>query len=203
MSGKVQNLCDEEKKKIEALFRVTNSLRDKKLLESGQFPIGHKIKADSTEGILEESIDEPNEEFLLSALVEIRKLILNDEPANLMRLHNVIYQKIDDEEPKKQLGALNKDYKKSLNKGFTGYSVRVQTGTSPKDVVKKTPQDSLDVWLHGIYFHDKEEVAESLNKELVNVEKEMRIQFLLAIRATIITAFNYEKFIKDHFGDQL
>ncbi|MCF7834325.1 MAG: hypothetical protein K9L98_03320 [Candidatus Pacebacteria bacterium] len=104
-----------------------------------------------------------DEDFLRSALIDFRKIILNGEPTNFFVICNIIEKGSFSDILKRKVRTIRKEFSETLNKDVTLYDR--QTNDKPKDV--------LDKWLNGKYFHQEKDKRQSINKMsfIVHVHK--------------------------------
>ena len=94
------------------------------------------------------------EDHLRSALIDFRKIILNDEETNFYSICNVIEKGNFPKLLKSRVQSIRKEFSETLNKDATLYDR--QTNDKPKDV--------LDKWLNGKYFHQNQTKKASIER---------------------------------------
>lgn len=94
------------------------------------------------------------EEFLRSALVDFRKIILSGEETNFYAICNIIERGAFPESLKNKARNIRKEFSEVLNKEATLYDH--QTHDKPKDV--------LDKWINGKYFHQDKNKRRSIDR---------------------------------------
>jgi len=112
----------------------------------------------------------PTEEQIESLLVRFRPFYLEKESTNFLKVCNLLWKLIDNEDQKSRLKQLRERYKTIMKSGG-GFNLRVNDST-----VK--PKDNLDKWLNAYYFHSDREKEEKL-KQLQNSTKGFAKVFFL------------------------
>ena len=96
----------------------------------------------------------PDEDDLRSFLVTFRQFILKDEPVEVGRIANILWQRLTGDEPREHLVRARKRYNAELRTGGIGLVLNDQ---------RLPPELILDLWINGRYFHNDERKAAAID----------------------------------------
>ena len=132
----------------------------------------------NSEGEASFTSQEPDEEDVRSFLLTFRQFVSDNEPIHLYRMHNLLYQRLTDEDLKKYLV----DARGALKFAEQGSGITVVHND-----VEVTPERLLDLWINGVYFHNDQDKRQVLEDLLLHPALMARHRFLsFMLKATQI-----------------
>lgn len=123
-------------------------LHSRQLIKENDLRAWAEIKGDTAAGSLEVRHHEPDEENLRSYLLAFRKCVSDKEPVFVNRIFNLAHRHITDDELVEFLAGARQAWKQSMREGTMGFVVNDE---------QVTPEEFMDLWINGEYFHDDPE----------------------------------------------
>jgi hypothetical protein len=87
-------------------------------------------------------------------LVTFRQFILRDEPVEVGRVANIVWQRLTGDEPRVQLARARRRYNTELRTGGLGFVLNDK---------RFRPEEILALWINGRYFHNDERKAAAID----------------------------------------
>ena len=132
--------------RLELFSTRASELADTRLIRR-DFRPGMTIRYERMSGTVFET-SQPVEGDLRSFLLTFRKFVSNDEPVYLNRIYNLCRRCFTSQELKGYLIQSRAAWKDALH--GKGFSIVLDKG-------RVTPEEVLNLWINGWYFHDDEE----------------------------------------------
>lgn len=135
---------------LECFLQLMERLSQKRLIKNAglqpefSFRFHHQFGAMATSR-------EPDPEYLESYLLPFRQLLLQQEPASLGRINNILAQGLTNDELRAWLNGSRQEWKRALHHGGMTLVIR------EKEI---TPEHATDLWINGYYFHTTQKLGE-------------------------------------------
>jgi len=101
------------------------------------------------------SVHQPDEEDLRSFLLTFRQFVSDREPVFVRRIANLLWQQLTGDEVRGLLQRARERYGQSLRAGSLKFVA---------DEHHFSPEEALDLWINGRYFHNDERKAAALDR---------------------------------------
>jgi hypothetical protein len=89
-------------------------------------------------------VGQPDEDDLKAFLVTFRSFVSNDEPVHVNGVYNVLWREMQGDRAREELAKARSMWKAACQSGALALNV---------DGKQVKPEDILDFWVNGIYFH--------------------------------------------------
>lgn len=187
-------LSDEDKRALATFLRVTDRLRTSDLFKGGLYELDLHIHGDSRTGKLEVQLARPPEKDVRDSLYDIRMFLAESECTYVFSLCNRLYRLLEDSQATKDLNSIRELFKNVMN-GFAALGIQLQSKEDDKPR-KLRPQDMIDLWFNGEYFHSDADKMPQLRSMRKNLGPAIEFAFLDAIRNVSQCAFCLADFIR-------
>ncbi|GEM_PF-3661947 len=165
----IDGLTDEENNCIRLFLKRANELRERRVIKD-KFPgFSLSFKHENEELKFEENF--PDEEDFRSLLLDLRTFVLNDEPNSFYHICNILYKKSNDEQFKEGVSLVRSKFRQALDQSSMIFKC---------NGVELNPEDILNYWLNGHYFHSDPE-KEKQFKQMENVMPFLKYLLLFTV----------------------
>lgn len=155
IAGIEWQLTDDEHRRITVFKRRAAQLAEAPLIKEGRAQISAKIKGEQDKGVNIE-VTLPPETDLRTLYMAFRFFYLQKEPANFLRIVNILKQHTKDPKTIAYLDYLKKQWRGLLQKPIT-----IVAGDRTL-----TPSLLIDLWFNAYFFHSDENKELELNRLL-------------------------------------
>jgi hypothetical protein len=131
---------------------LADQLQTRRIIRDDELKASLQIKGELNRPI-RMNHHEPDEENLRSYLVDFRKFTMQREPVFMNRVFGIAYRHITSDEFVHHLTEARQQWKLSMTRGDIAFLVNGRT---------LAPEDVLDCWINGYYFHDDPAKARKL-----------------------------------------
>lgn len=172
-----------EDEALDLYVRRVEELLSTRLVTSGGLRTSLNMRA-SINQPMQLSAHEPDEEALRSFLLTFRQFVSDKEPVFVRRIHNVLWQRLTGDEVRGHLQKARDRYGQSLRTGSLKFVA---------DAHHFAPEEALDLWINGRYFHNDERKAATLDRLDPTSAVFVRQVFL----EVLVEATRYVRFLAD------
>lgn len=148
-------LTDDEHRRITVFKRRATQLAQVPLIKAGHAKISAKIRGEEGKGV-SIHVTLPPENDLRTLYLAFRFFYLQREPANFLRIVNILRRQTKDPDTINYFEGLKKQWNGSLRK-----QIEIVAGRR-----KLTPSLLIDLWFNAYYFHSNENKELELNRLL-------------------------------------
>lgn len=139
---------------LDLFVRRVEELLRTRLVTSGDLRTSLSMRA-SIDEPMQLSVHQPDEEDLRSFLLTFRQFVSDKEPVFVRRIANLLWQRLTGDEVRGYLQRSRDRYGQSLRSGSLKFIA---------DEHHFTPEEALDLWINGRYFHNDERKAATLSR---------------------------------------
>lgn len=139
---------------LDLFVRRVEELLATRLVRSGDLRTNLSMRAAIDEPV-QFSVHEPDEESLRSFLLTFRQFVSDKEPIFVHKIANVLWTRLSGDEVRGHLQRARERYGQSLRHGSLKFV---------SDEHHFTPDEALDLWINGRYFHNDERKAATLGR---------------------------------------
>jgi hypothetical protein len=134
--------------------RRVQELHSTRLIASGDLRTNLNLRA-AIDQPVQLSVHEPDEEHLRSFLLTFRQFVSDKEPVFVRRIANELWRELTGDEIRSHLERARRRYGDALSKGSLKFVAHEQ---------HFRPEEALDLWINGRYFHNDERKAATLDR---------------------------------------
>lgn len=138
---------------LDLYVRRVEELLSTRLVTSGDLRTSMNMRA-SIDEPMQLSVHQPDEEALRSFLLTFRQFVSDKEPVFVRRIANLLWQRLSGDEVREHLARARGRYGQSLSAGSLKFVA---------DTHHFTPDEALDLWINGRYFHNDHRKAATLD----------------------------------------
>jgi hypothetical protein len=138
---------------LDLYVRRVEELLSTRLVSTGDLRSSMNMRASVNEP-MQLSVHQPDEEALRSFLLTFRQFVSDKEPIFVRRVANLLWQRLTGDEVRGHLARARERY---------GQSLRVGSLKFVADSHHFTPEEALDLWINGRYFHNDTRKAGTLD----------------------------------------
>lgn len=168
---------------LDLYVRRVEELLSTKLVTSGDLRTSLNMRA-SIDEPMQLSVHQPDEEALRSFLLTFRQFVSDKEPVFVRRMANVLWQRLTGDEVRDHLQRARERYGQSLRTGSLKFVA---------DTHHFTPEEALDLWINGRYFHNDQRKAATLDA----LDPMSAIFVRQAFLEVLVEATRYVRFLAD------
>jgi hypothetical protein len=171
--------------RVASFATAVDRMLDRRLVQDGSLSINFTLEWQDG-GPLQVNVVEPDEEDLRSFLLDFRKFVSKKEALYVDRVHNELYRAVDDPGLRAELDRAKQLWRSARRRGAIHLVV---------DDDQFAPEQLLDLWINGRYFHDDD----AKQRELARLEAAEPMARLArhAMLDLVIEATKYLRFLRD------
>jgi hypothetical protein len=139
---------------LDLFVRRVEELLATRLVASGDLRTSFNLRA-AIDQPAQLSVHQPDEENLRSFLLTLRQFVSDKEPVFVRRIANVLWVRLTGDEVREHLERARSRYGQALRTGSLKFIA---------DEHHFRPEEALDLWINGRYFHNDERKAATLER---------------------------------------
>lgn len=144
-------MTDDER--FDLFLRRVEELHGTRLVRSGELRSSLNLSA-ARDQPLSLTTHNPDEDDLRSFLLTFRQFISKSEPIELGKIANLLFRRLTGDEPRTHLANARARYHKELRMGAMAFVLNDE---------RMTPEEVLDLWINGRYFHNDSRKAAAID----------------------------------------
>jgi len=138
---------------FDLFVRRVEELHRTRLVRTGGLRASFNLSAAKNRAV-DFSTHSPDEDDLRSFLLTFRQFTLKGEPIEAGRIANQLWQELIGDETRSLLASARERYRAALRTGSLGYVLNGH---------RFTPEEVLDLWINGRYFHNDTRKAAAID----------------------------------------